>query len=154
MTYQDFIREFYKLCVAFDKDQSQELINIYYENLKDYNIRDFEECVGRAIKENQYFPKIAELISMIKDKFNVDNKAILMFMKDKGYFKSIREYDKAIMWASAKLDQIPQWLKNDMKKYYLIMLGCDSKQIGCDSTKQIEIKGQEIECEDIDNFFK
>ena len=37
-------------------------------------------------------------------------------MKEKGYFKSINEYEKTINFI--KNGTIPKWLKKDIKKYY------------------------------------
>lgn len=41
---------------------------------------------------------------------------ILEAMNNDGYFRSSKEYDKAIRWIEK--DNIPNWFIEDMKKYY------------------------------------
>ena len=64
---------------------------------------------------NKFLPKINELIEeceIVKEevKFN-----ILEIMKNDGYFKDIKEYEKATNFLKSGI--IPKWFANDMNNY-------------------------------------
>lgn len=56
-----------KLSTAFGKKKPDDyLLGIYYENLCDIPAKEFLEVIKKAIQEQKFFPKVAELIAIHK----------------------------------------------------------------------------------------
>lgn len=123
MTKEEFLFCFEKLTSVFGKECDDTITEIYYNSFKDLKLEIFSNIVNIAIETKDYFPKIAELKELGEIEKKKYQLSILKYMNEKGYFKSPREYNKAVMWASSKLDQIPGWLKDDMVKYNNQRLG-------------------------------
>lgn len=111
----EFVKGMSYLGVAIGKEYSQEECDVFYDFLKDYNYKVFVQAIKSRIKKSSYAPKINELIEECKFCEKEQSFKILNFMKYKGYFKNIREYDKAMLFV--KRDIIPWWLQKDIDTY-------------------------------------
>lgn len=53
------------LAQSFDKEASDALAQIYFDNLKDFTIEQVASAVEQAIRSRKFFPKVAELRELI-----------------------------------------------------------------------------------------
>lgn len=111
-----------KLKVAYPyyfKDLSDEeflgMFNLYQENLSEYGSNTLLEALKQIIKNNKFMPSIKEIIDTCEKCKTYKKNYVLEKMYQDGYFKDVREYEKALMFAEK--DIMPQWLLSDMKKY-------------------------------------
>lgn len=108
------------LGIAYGKEFDEDECKVYYEFLKDYSKDTFSRAVKDIIRKSKFLPKLNELIEECES--NQENEktskkiALLEFMREEGYFKCSKEYDKASKWFLE--DNIPYWLKEDAKKYH------------------------------------
>lgn len=100
---------------GYDKDES----SIYYEFLCKYEYEIYKKAIKNIIKKSKYLPKLNELIDECENCKEQVKYEMLEFMKQKGYFKSIIEYEKACSFVERGI--VPEWLHNDIIKYYKIM---------------------------------
>lgn len=119
MKIEDFVIVMKYLGTAYGKEFDKEQITLWYSLLKEYNISDFKNAIKELILTNKFLPSIADVKAKI-DNMKVENtqnkfKIILDKMYNDGYFKNASEYEKIITWYEK--DIIPQWFKEDMKKY-------------------------------------
>ena len=56
-----------KLCFAFDKEYKEGQMLVYLEFIQPHKIEALCYAVNKAILGNQYFPKISELIDLMKE---------------------------------------------------------------------------------------
>lgn len=120
MEQVDFIRDFKRICVAFNKPFGQEECEIYYQFLKDYKKVIFSKACELAIQECKFFPKVAEMIEFCERAKIENQKGLIDYMISKGYFRCDSELKKTIFFIQH--DIVPKWLSDDMKKYYKQMM--------------------------------
>lgn len=126
MEQVDFIKDFKRVCVAFNKPFGQEECEIYYDMLKEYKKTHFKIACDLAIKECKFFPKVAEMLEFCKRASIESKKIIVNYMISKGYFKCDTEIKKTLYFVEHNI--IPNWLKDDMRKYYKMMLNENNTQ--------------------------
>ena len=115
MGKDEFVESMTYLGLAFNKTFTKNELILYYDFLKEYDDEVFTKAVKTIIKKSKFLPKINELIEeceIVKEeiKFN-----ILEIMKNDGYFKDIKEYEKATNFLKSGI--IPEWFVNDMNHY-------------------------------------
>lgn len=114
MAYPNYFKE-------LSNEQMLDLIALYQDMLGNYNEQTLDKVAKEIIKTKKYMPSISEIIDLCDEcKVHVQNEIVEYMIKD-GYFKSPREIDKIYMWMEEGI--IPEWFRNDMKKYYNKMIG-------------------------------
>ena len=104
------------------------LVQIYKEELNGYNDKVLNSAVRQLIRTSKYMPTLNEIINECeKNKSHNANEIIERMIAD-GYFKSPQEIDKAYKFIQE--NNIPSWLKEDMKKYIPAQLTNNTKMIG------------------------
>jgi len=119
MTEQDLVKGLTYLGSAYGKEYNKMECEQHYDFLKEYSYETFVAAVKNIIKKSKFLPKISELVEECEECKDQVRFEVIEFMKAKGYFKDIREYEKTIMWYSKGI--IPSWLKEDLNKYYKMM---------------------------------
>ena len=119
----------------FNKLTNEELIlltQMYIDELSSYNENTLLIAIKNVIRNNKYMPSLNDIISECeKNKTHNANTIIESMIKD-GYFKNANEIDKAYKFIEE--NNIPGWLKEDMKKYITLELGNKEQlKIGVDS---------------------
>lgn len=115
MGKDEFVESMTYLGLAFNKTFTKNELILHYDFLKEYDDEVFTKAVKNIIRKSKFLPKINELIEeceIVKEevKFN-----ILEIMKNDGYFKNIKEYEKATNFLKSGI--IPKWFANDMNNY-------------------------------------
>ena len=115
MGKDEFVESMTYLGLAFNKTFTKNELILHYDFLKEYDDEVFTKAVKSIIRKSKFLPKINELIEeceIVKEevKFN-----ILEIMKNDGYFKNIKEYEKATNFLKSGI--IPKWFANDMNNY-------------------------------------
>ena len=119
MTQQDLVKGLKVLGIAYSKTFTQDECATYYEFLQEYTYETFKAAVKNLIKKTKFLPKISELVEECENCKSQLKFEVIEFMKAKGYFKAPNEYEKTIDWYTKGIT--PDWLKEDMKKYYKMM---------------------------------
>lgn len=66
MNIDDFIKEISILTGNYNKQLPKDVLNTWYELLKDYDYRLLQKAVIKIIAENRYMPTIKEILDTIK----------------------------------------------------------------------------------------
>lgn len=119
MKQEELVKGLKVLGIAYSKDFTQEECATYYEFLQEYTYVTFKAAVKNIIKKSKFLPKISELVEECENCKEQVKFEVIEFMKRKGYFKAPSEYEKTINWYAKGIT--PDWLKEDMKKYYRMM---------------------------------
>ena len=119
MKQEELVKGLKVLGIAYSKTFTQEECATYYEFLQDYSYETFKAAVKSLIKKTKFLPKISELVEECENSKSQLKFEVIEFMKTKGYFKAPNEYEKTIDWYAKGIT--PDWLKEDMKKYYKMM---------------------------------
>lgn len=115
----EFTKSMKILSMSYDKDLTQETIEMWYQHFKDIKKPIFEKAVQEAIITKKYMPSIYELLEICNKKQSELKLSVLNEMENKGYFKTAKEYEKAVKWLEK--DITPDWLLKDMQSNYLEM---------------------------------
>lgn len=107
------------LGIAYGKEFDQQECQVYYEFLKEYSKDTFSKAVKNIIKKSKFLPKINELVEECENCKENAKIEIIEFMHKKGYFKCIKEYEKAVHFMTTGV--VPKWLQEDINKYYKMM---------------------------------
>ena len=99
-----------------NEEEIENLIGLYQEMLSNYNSETLDVVAKEIIKTKKYLPSISEIIEMCEEKKVCKRNEIIELMIKDNYFKSPQEIEKVYMWIGEGI--IPNWLKEDMKKYY------------------------------------
>ena len=119
MTEQDLVKGLTYLGSAYGKEYNKMECEQHYDFLNEYSYETFVKAIKNIIKKSKFLPKISELVEECEECKEQVRFEVIEFMKTKGYFKDIREYEKTMMWYSKGI--IPSWLKEDLNKYYKMM---------------------------------
>lgn len=119
MTQEELVKGLKVLGIAYSKEFTKEECSTYYEFLQEYTYETFKIAVKNIIKKSKFIPKISDLVEECENQRKLTRHEILDFMQLKGYFKNPVEYEKASKWLERGI--IPEWFRNDMKKYYAMM---------------------------------
>lgn len=119
MTEQDLVKGLTYLGSAYGKEYNKMECEQHYDFLNEYSYETFVKAIKNIIKKSKFLPKISELVEECEECKEQVRFEVIEFMKTKGYFKDIREYEKTMMWYSKGI--LPSWLKEDLNKYYKMM---------------------------------
>lgn len=103
----------------FNDLQNEDFItmtNMYEDMLCNYNEENLKEAARTIIKTKKYMPSIKEILEVCDETKVYKRNEIIELMIKENYFKDEHEIEKAYMWVEE--DNIPNWFKEDMKKYY------------------------------------
>ena len=121
MTKEECIKGLKYLSLAYGTNGfTPDECNVYYEFLQEYNYDTFRVAVKNIIRKSKFLPKITELLEECENCKEKTKFEVLEYMNSQGYFKAGSEYDKAIMFLER--NNIPSWFKDDLTKYYKMML--------------------------------
>lgn len=67
MDIKEFALQYEKMCFAFDKECKEGQMLVYYEYLGKYKINAFKHAVNTLILSNTFFPKIGELVDIMRN---------------------------------------------------------------------------------------
>ena len=114
-----------------DEMQIASLCKTYQEELSQYNEETLTSAIKEIIRTSKYMPSLNEIIEQCeKSRVHQTNKIVDLMWQD-GYFKkgaygeldesqAYRNYNKTLKFIEEGI--IPEWLREDMKKYYNQML--------------------------------
>lgn len=114
-----------------DEMQIASLCKTYQEELSQYNEETLTSAIKEIIRTSKYMPSLNEIIEQCeKSRVHQTNKIVELMWQD-GYFKkgaygelddsqAYRNYNKTLKFIEEGI--IPEWLREDMKKYYNQML--------------------------------
>lgn len=119
MSEQELVKGLTYLGTVYGKEYTKLECEIHYDFLKEYKYDVFIKAVKAIIKKSKYLPKVNEIIEECEKHKSEARFEILDFMSKYGYFKSPIEYEKASKFLVE--NNIPEWFKEDMKKYYAMM---------------------------------
>lgn len=136
MSKEQFASLMKTLGIAFNREITPELLQVYYEILKEENYETLKKAISEEIKTQKFFPSVSELLEECKRQKVKNGFTILEYMKQMGYFKISTEYDKACRWLDEGI--IPHWFKEDMRKYAKLF---NNKQV-TNNNKNLLEKGE------------
>lgn len=119
MIREELVKGLTYLGMAYGKEYSKIECEQHYDFLKDYSYETFIAAIKNIIKTSKLLPKITELLEeceKYKEKTKFD---VIEFMKKQGYFRDIKEYEKATMFMERGI--VPEWLQADINRYYKMM---------------------------------
>lgn len=102
------------------REESIEISQLYYSQLKRYPAIVVEKAINDIIQEYVFMPTISEIIKKCNEVNSNQKQWVIEKMIQDGYFHSQREIEKAYHFIEEGV--IPQWLKEDMQKYSNIKL--------------------------------
>lgn len=130
-----------------DEMQIASLCKTYQEELSQYSEETLINAIKNIIRNNKYMPSLSEIIEECdKCRTHQANEIVKKMWQD-GYFKkgpygelddsqAYKNYNKTLKFIEEGI--IPEWLREDMKKYYQLLLNGNN-------TKYLEVKEVIIE---------
>lgn len=133
MTQVEFMKGMSILSVAYSNfEVDQMTMEVWYSFFEDIRADVFIAAVKTFIRASTFPPKINELLQYCEDCKGVIQNQTLSLMLQQGYFhegvddsQAMRNYEKASRWLERGTE--PQWLKDDMRKYYKLKLANESQ---------------------------
>ena len=140
MKQVEFMKGMSILSVAYSNfEVDQMTMEVWYSFFEDIRADVFIAAVKSFIRASTFPPKINELIQYCEDCKGIIQNETLSNMLQQGYFhqgvddvQAMRNYEKASQWLERGVE--PQWLKDDMRKYYKLKLANES---------QLKLKGSD-----------
>jgi hypothetical protein len=76
MNRAHFNNQFLGMCEYFGKDQSESVIQIYWNALKTISDDEFTKAVTDAVMNSTFFPRVAELLKSVpkREPLQIENK--------------------------------------------------------------------------------
>lgn len=121
----------------FDKELGNQLIDLYWENLKEYTIEDIEAAFSKAIATLRFFPKIVEVSELmgkgpgrLEDTAQIQADLVVKAIRRIGGYRSVNFNDpvtKAVIvncyggWIQLCTEQLEveeKWFRKDFVRYY------------------------------------
>lgn len=95
MDREEFVEALKYLSIAFDKDLTKEQVEVWYSILGEYDVDSLKSAIKIIIKNNNYFPSIAEVREEIKKLTEQDYSTnaknewglVLEALRKTGYYK-------------------------------------------------------------------
>ena len=135
---KEFTKVMYLLGSAFGREIKKELIDVYWEILKELSLEQFKNKAYILIKTNKYFPVIAEFLE-VPDK---QDKSILAWQKVLYAFKIVNcwnsvQFDDSVIHSAIEMlggwrrfnemtIEERKWAEKDFYKYYSAMQNKDA----------------------------
>ena len=120
MTKEEFVKGLKFLSIAYNKEFDKEKAEVWYSMLEEYNYETYKNALKEIVKTNKFLPSVSEIIEYCNKTIQNKTLDIIENMKNNGYFKTEYEYEKILNWFNEGI--IPNWFKEDMKKYNLKQL--------------------------------
>jgi hypothetical protein len=97
---------------------------MYEEELSQYNEETLKNAIKEIIRNSKYMPSLNEIIDQCEKSRTYQANKIVELMWNDGYFKknnvdesqAYKNYNKTLKFIEEGI--IPEWLREDMKKYY------------------------------------
>ena len=70
---EEFSKLMRRLMVVYEKEITEEMVDIYYDILKKYEIKEVIRAVNSHLETSKYFPKPAELLIIASKKPGWEN---------------------------------------------------------------------------------
>lgn len=67
MNTSDFLKEINVLFVNYNKQQDKDMLNTWYEMLKDYDYRLLQKAITKIMAQSKYMPTVKDILDTIKD---------------------------------------------------------------------------------------
>lgn len=115
MKKEEFIKCMAYLGIAYNKEYSKIEVEQHYEFLGEYSYEVLKKAIKNIVKTSKFLPKINELIEECEDAKKESRYEIIEEMKNRGYFKTTREYEKATNFLRTGI--IPRWFAVDMVNF-------------------------------------
>lgn len=119
MTKEEFVESMTYLGIAYGKEYSQIEIQQHYDFLKEFSDEVLMKAIKNIIKKSKFLPKITELIEECENCKELTKYNVIEFMRSKGYFKNVNEYEKTVNFVKRNI--VPIWLQEDINKHYKMM---------------------------------
>lgn len=94
MTKEDFIKCIKMLSIAYNKDFTEEQVEVWYSMLGEYTIEEFSKAIQDLIKTEEYLPSIAHITKAIAKQHtsNLPNaedewQEVLKAIRQYGYYR-------------------------------------------------------------------
>ena len=94
MTKEDFIKCIKMLSIAYNKDFTEEQVEVWYSMLGEYTIEEFSKAIQDLIKTEEYLPSIAHITKAIAKQHtsNLSNaedewQEVLKAIRQYGYYR-------------------------------------------------------------------
>lgn len=120
MTKEEFAIVMTYLGTIYNKQFTSQELTVWYSFFHNINSSTFKLAIKKIAETNKYMPSIAEILTKCEETKVIQRNNIIEKMRDSGYFKNEKEIEKAYNWVQE--NNIPYWFKEDMKKYYQLML--------------------------------
>lgn len=113
---------------------------MYEEELSQYNEETLKSAIKEIIRNSKYMPSLKEIIDQCDKCRTYQTNKIVELMWQDGYFKkgaygeldesqAYKNYNKTLKFIEEGI--IPEWLREDMKKYYSqLLINKEIKLIG------------------------
>lgn len=115
MNKGDFAKCMVYLGTAYGKEYTRKEVEQHYEFLKDYPFEIVNKAIKNIIKSMRYLPKINELLEECKKVEHQEQGIMIEKLKDEGYFKDLKEYEKAVNFYHE--GNIPSWILKETSKH-------------------------------------
>lgn len=127
---EQFLNAFGTLCVTFDKEPSELLINVYFEALSYFPIEQIEKAISQAIATLKFFPKPVELIDIaaggggrLEDIAEVEAGRVLNAVRRHGHYASVKFEDPVtnavILRSFGGWVTLARDMRSDQQKWFL-----------------------------------
>ena len=140
MKEKEFATALTVVAALYNHSISSEVMKIYYEVLKQFEIKDIKKALARHVETSKFFPKPSEIIEIINPPEDLDLKAEGAWLKlregirEHGYYNSI-EFDDPVIhsvirsmggWPRVSDREQDTWMKKEFIDTYKILLRKDS----------------------------
>lgn len=99
------------------KEESIAFVNLYSKKLSTYEPNTVISAIDEVITTSKFMPTISEIVEKCEAHEKIYYLKKLKAMYETGYFKTEGEYGKALNWIYEDKLIIPDWLKEDVKKF-------------------------------------
>lgn len=116
MNKLEFMKCMKILQASYMKDFDESQLQAWYIQFQNIKYEVLEKAINKLVRVNKYLPSIAEILEECDKYKGVTKHEVLEYMRIKGYFKVLEEYEKAQNWVAKGL--YPEWFAKDMKEYH------------------------------------
>lgn len=129
---EEFTKALTITAALFKESNTPEMIKLYFEILKKYEIEDIKWALRQHLETSKFFPKPAELIAFINKPESIEDKAnkawnlLLKSIGRYGYYDSVQFEDKIIHscvramggWMQVSDREPDTWMHKDFVNFY------------------------------------
>ena len=100
-----------------EKESTIMFNQLYYSKLKRYDYVVVSNAINNIIENSEFMPTIAQIMAECDKETRKLYKIKIDKMYSNGYFKTDKEYGKALQWLFEDKPIIPSWLLEEIKGY-------------------------------------